>query len=96
MPYVLGRFKVKDYNQWYSGFSSPEGAAMRKESGAQSYQIFQTEDDPNHIVILLEWDTLDNARKYFQSEKFRGAQKDSGVLGPPEMFFLKEVEKSAQ
>ncbi len=67
---------------------------MRKEAGAKSCQIFQTEDDPSHIVILLEWDSMDNARKYFQSEKLKEAQKDSGILGPPEMFFLKKVEKS--
>ena len=64
---------------WYSGFSSPDSAAMRKRSGARSYQIFQAEDDPNHVMVLLEWDTLDNARRYFQSEKFKEAQKDSGV-----------------
>lgn len=93
MPFVLGRFKVGNYDNWYSGFSSPEGVSMRKEAGAKSYRIFQAEDDPNHVVILLEWDSLDNARKYFQSEKLKEAQKDSGILGPPEMFFLKEVKK---
>ena len=93
MPYIMGRLKVRDFNMWYSGFSSPDSAAIRKRSGARSYQIFQAEDDPNHVVVLLEWDTLDNARRYFQSEKFKEAQKDSGVTGLPEMFFLREVEK---
>jgi len=92
---VLARIKVEDYAKWKSGFSGAEGTAMRKASGAKSYQIFCTEDDPNHLIILLEWDRLDNARKYFQSDKFREAQKSAGVLGPPEMYFLKEVEKGS-
>jgi heme-degrading monooxygenase HmoA len=93
MPYILSQFKVKDFNTWYSGFSSAEGVAMRNETGAQSYQVFQTEDDPNNVIILLKWDSLDNARKFFQSDKLKEATKDSGVLGPPEMFFLKEAGK---
>lgn len=81
--------------QWKTGFSNPESTALRKAGGAKSYQIFCTEDDPNHLVVLIEWNTLDNAREYYQSDKFRKAQKSSGVLGPPEMYFLKEVEKGS-
>lgn len=95
MPYILARIKVEDYTKWKSGFGSPESAATRKANGAKSYQIFCTEDDPNHLVVLIEWDTLDNARKYYQSDKFREAQKNAGVTGPPEMYFLKEVEKGS-
>jgi heme-degrading monooxygenase HmoA len=93
MPYVMGTLKVEDFDTWYSGFSSPDATATRKAAGTKSHQIFQTEDDPNHIGILLEWDTLDNARRYFGSEKFQEAQKSVKVLGQPEMYFLKEVEK---
>jgi heme-degrading monooxygenase HmoA len=93
MPYILGIAKVEDFDKWKSGFSGPEGVAMRKAAGGKSHQIFHPADDPNTVVVLIEWDNLDNARKYFQSKEFREAQPRAGVIGMPEVHFLEEVEE---
>ena len=34
---------------------------MRKAGGQKSYQIFHLDDDPNSLVLLIEWDSLDPA-----------------------------------
>jgi heme-degrading monooxygenase HmoA len=95
MPYVLGRVKVEDYTKWKSGFGAPEGNAMRKAAGAKSWQIFHTEDDADDIVVLLEWDNLENARKYYQSKEFQEAQPSAGVTRQVETLFLEEVERGS-
>jgi len=65
---------------------------MRKATGVKSQQVFCSDDDPNTIVTLIEWDHLDDARKYYQSDKWKQVQPKVGVVGMPEIYFLEEVE----
>lgn len=95
MPYTLGVTKVKDFAKWKAGFSEPQGTAMRKKAGGKSYRIFRSEDDPNTALVFVEWDNLDNARKYYQSQEFKEAQPRVGVIGMPEFHFLEEVGKGS-
>lgn len=93
IPYVLARHKVEDYARWKAAFD--EGVAMRKAGGEKSYRIFQTVEDPNNLVFLFEWDTLDNARKFLESEELQAAMQQSGVVDQPDTYFLEEVEQGA-
>jgi quinol monooxygenase YgiN len=85
--------KLRDYAEWKSGFDSEDGVALRKDSGMKSYQIFRSEGDPNKVVLLAEWDNLDNARKHMQSEKLREIHRQVGLPEVPETYCLEEVEK---
>jgi len=94
MPYVLViRHKVEDYARWKTAFD--EGIAMRKAGGEKSYRIFHTDDDPNNLVLLFEWDNLDNARKYLKSEILREAMQQAGVSKEVDISLLEEVEKES-
>jgi len=94
MPYVLVvRHKVEDYAKWKTAFD--EGIAMRKAGGEKSYQIFHTNDDSNDLVLLFEWDNLDNARKFMQSEELREVMQRAGVSKEVDISFLEEVEKGS-
>jgi quinol monooxygenase YgiN len=68
---------------------------MRKEAGEKSYQIFRTDDDPNNLVMLFQWDSMDNARKFMESNDLREAMQKGGVIGKPEIRLLEEVEKGS-
>jgi len=94
MPYVLVvRHKVEDYAKWKTAFD--EGIAMRKAGGEKSYQILHTNDDPNDLMLLFEWDNLDNARKFMQSEELRAVMQRAGVSKDVDISFLEEVEKGS-
>lgn len=96
MPYAIQvRLKVKDYAKWKSEFDKEDTIAVRKAGGEKSYQIFRTADDPNTLVLLFEWDSLDNLQKYAQSEGLRELMQSSGVIDPGESYFLKELEKGS-
>src|SRR5215207_1926254 len=73
MPYMLVRHKVEDYERWKPGFE--EHGATRKESGSKGVRLFRNADDPNETVILLEWDDLENARQFAQSDDLREAMQ---------------------
>jgi hypothetical protein len=44
------------------------------------------------VVILFEWD-LQKARQYSQREEVRAKMQAAGVLDPPEISFLEEIEQ---
>jgi len=96
MPYGLQvRLKVEDYAKWKANFDGEDTIAVRKTGGEKSYQIFRTIDDPNTLVLLFEWDSLDNVQKYSQSEELQELMQRSGVADPGESFVLEELEKGS-
>ncbi len=91
MPYSLSRIKVEDYAKWKTVFD--QLADARKASGgAKEGTLFRDADNPNDITILIEWDTLENARKFIQSDTVKNALKKSGAI-KSDFYFLNEVEQ---
>lgn len=43
-------------------------------------------------MILFEWDSLEKARKFAQSEDLRKTMQRAGVIDKPDLYFLDEVE----
>jgi heme-degrading monooxygenase HmoA len=95
MPYVLGILEVEDLAKWKTAYDSEDGAAMRKAVGMKSYQIFRREDDPNKVIHLSQWDNMDDARKFLQSEELEKANQESGVIEMGGVYFLEEVESKS-
>ena len=90
MASVLVRHKVEDYDKWRAAFFQYGGT--RQESGSQGVRIFRNPKDRNDLVVLLEWDDLDRARQFFQSEELRRRMQQAGVTEQPDIEFLEEVE----
>jgi quinol monooxygenase YgiN len=95
MAYVLGILSVEDFAQWKSAYDSEDGAAMRKAARMKSYQLFRSEDDPNKIVHLSQWGSMDDARKFLQSEELQEANQQSGVTAMEGVYFLEEVGRKS-
>ncbi len=93
MPYTLVRHKVEDYAKWKSVFD--EHGATRKASGCKGGQLFRNADNPNELVILLEWNETAKARQFVQSDDLRQTMQRAGVTDQPDVYFLDEVEKPA-
>ncbi len=55
--------------------------------------LFRNADDPNEVVIVLEWNDLEEARRFAQSEDLREAMQRHGVVGQSDIYFLEEVER---
>ncbi|KCZ72713.1 Antibiotic biosynthesis monooxygenase [Candidatus Methanoperedens nitroreducens] len=91
MPYLLIRHKVKDYARWKPVFE--EHGSTRKDKGSKGGYLFRSSDDPDEIVILLEWDDLGRAREFARSEDLRQAMKRAGVSDKPDVYFLEEIER---
>ena len=94
MPYIVVRHSVADYAKWkpiYDEHGSTRGAA-----GCKGTQVFRNADQPEEIVVLLEWDSLERARAFTESQALRETMERTGVTGPPDVRFLDRVDNSAQ
>ena len=91
MPYLLVRHKVTDYDKWKSAFDAH--SVTRQANGSRGGQLFRNASDPNEVIMLLEWDVLETARQFSQSEELRAKMQEAGVLGPPDFYFLEEIEQ---
>ena len=88
MSYMLVQTEVEDYAKWRSVFGSLEG--FRKESGQKSAQVMRSADNSNSITVLSEWDTMENARQFAQSQELKEAMQRAGVTSAPNISFLDE------
>ena len=93
MAHLLVIEKVEDFAKWKQAFDSH--VAAREASGCKGGHIFHNAADPNHIVVLLEWDDVAQVQAFAQSDSLRQAMQRGGVVGAPEVFFLEEVDRPA-
>lgn len=91
MPYALVRHKVEDYARWKPVFD--DDAENREANGSMGGYLFRNADDPNELVILFEWDELENVRRFGRSEELREKMQEAGVADQPDFYFLEEIER---
>jgi heme-degrading monooxygenase HmoA len=91
VPYSLVRHRVEDYERWKLVFDEHRPAV--KQSGSKGGRLLRSADDPYEIVILLEWDNLENARQFYGSDDLRETMQRAGVAGQADIYFLEEVEE---
>ena len=97
MPYTIGHLKVKDFNMWKADFDSTPD--VRRAGGMKSLQIFQAVGDPNTVISVIEWDSVDSIGKFMQSAGLAERQQRAGVIERCATYdtsvVLHEVEKVA-
>ena len=69
MVYVLGKLKLESYEKWKPLFD--ERSSARKESGSKEAHLFRNSENQNEVVILFDWDNIENARKYMESDSLK-------------------------
>jgi heme-degrading monooxygenase HmoA len=89
MSGMLVQHKVKDFANWKKVYDSQ--AALRASSGELSEQIYHDASDPNKLILVFKWNSLENAQKFAQSPELKAAMEKAGVDGPPTITFLNEA-----
>jgi heme-degrading monooxygenase HmoA len=86
MAGMLVQHKVKDFTNWKKVYDSQ--AALRSSSGEISDQIYHNASDPNQLVLVFKWNSVENAQKFANSPELKAAMEKAGVEGPPTITFL--------
>ena len=89
MPHVLIIHEVEDFSAWKTVFDN--AAEIRRDAGEISYQLLKFENDANKIVHFSRWNSLQNARRFFESERLVEIRRQAGVKAP-RFIYLDEIE----
>lgn len=92
MPALLIRHKVTDYETWQSVFDEQD--ATRRAHGCQRGRLFHNVSDPDEMLILLEWDSLERAWLFAQSDDLQEVLKRAEVVDEPDLWFLGETNQA--
>lgn len=65
MPIVRIEHAVPAFEKWKEAFD--RDPADRKGSGVRRYQILRLQDDPNYVLIDLEFDSLGEAQVFLRT-----------------------------
>ena len=88
MPCLLIRHTVQDYTTWKAVFD--EQADVRRANGSQGGWLFRSTES-GEVLVLLEWDDLERARLFADSDDLREAMARAGVTDRPDIWFLEDV-----
>ena len=81
MPYMMGRVTVENYDTFRETFDGAK--EMRKGAGALGSNVFQSVDDPNEVIIEIEFPTVEAAKAFQGSPALREIQKRAGAKETP-------------
>jgi hypothetical protein len=87
MAFILVRHKVRDYSRWKRGYDAHAGA--RRKAGLKQKALLRSVRNPREVVILFQAGSLQKAKAFGSSPNLRKAMKAAGVVGKPEMSYLK-------
>ncbi len=90
MAYVLIEHLVEDYETFQKVYL--DDAERRARCGSLGGTVFRSVEQPNDIVIVLEWDDLDRAREWAGSPELREAMKwSTSDLATPRITVMEHV-----
>jgi heme-degrading monooxygenase HmoA len=92
MPVLLIRHKVTDYAAWQLVFDAQDD--IRRAHGCQRVRFFRNATDENEVMVVLEWDNLERAWLFAQSDDFREELKRAEVADEPDLWFLGESNQA--
>jgi heme-degrading monooxygenase HmoA len=92
LTYVLVIHRVEDFDKWKSVYD--EDGATRKSKGSKGSHLLRNTNDLNHLVVMTEWDNLESAKNFAESEDLSKTMQKAGVVGRPAVFYLEEIEKT--
>lgn len=81
---------VPNYEGWKQAFDSdPVG---RQKSGVRRYQISRAVDDPNYVMIDLEFDTMSQAEGLLAAMRVVWGRVEGTIMMSPKARIVEAVE----
>ena len=90
MPIVRIEHSVQSFDRWKEVFDSDP--ADRKGSGVRRYQVFRLQDDPNYIMIDLEFDSTPEAEAFVETMKRLWGGSGKAVMQNPTARIVEVIE----
>ena len=93
MAWIHVRHRVEDYPKWKEVFDST--ADYKRSHGWKGYRLLAIEGDNNHVLVMEEFDTEDQAREYLGSDYLSDAMGRAGVSDEPDIQVVELLEEGS-
>lgn len=90
MAKVIVQHRVVDYDRWFPVFTEHE--AVRRQHGATGHSVNRVVADPNSVVIVNDFATIEGARAFSQDPSLPAAMERGGVDGAPQVWIAEEAD----
>lgn len=90
---LVVRHTVASFDKWKVGYDGNEPA--RKKFGWTSATVLTDAGDPTHVVVVGKVKSLAQAKEFASAPALKETMKKAGVVGAPDIAFLKVVEQKA-
>ena len=90
MPIVRIEHAVPTFEKWKQTFDSDP--ADRKGSGVRRYTILRAQDDPNYVMIDLEFDSMGEAEAFVRTMERIWGGPGKAVMQNPRSRIVERVE----
>jgi len=91
MPVLRIEHRVPNFDGWKEAFDSDP--AGRERSGVRRYQIYRGMDDPNQVMIDLEFDTKGEAEALLAGMREVWSRVEGEVMWNPQAQIVEIVER---
>lgn len=88
MATLFVRHKVEDFGTWKKAYDAFD--KERKTMGVTGHGVYQLEDNPNDVTVFHEFDNMNAAKNFANSDRLKEVMKGAGVVGKPDMWFTVE------
>lgn len=87
--------QIHSFEAWKAAFD--RDPAGRQQNGVRSYRISRPVDEPNYIIIDLDFDSASEAQAFrgIIQKVWQSPQAASALLGSPQTRIVEEVESKA-
>ena len=90
MPIVRIEHSVPSFDRWKQAFDNDP--ADRKGSGVRRYQVFRLQDDPNYVMIDLDFDSTPEAEAFVETMKRIWGGPGKAVMQNPTARIVEVIE----
>jgi heme-degrading monooxygenase HmoA len=90
MAILVVQHRVRDFDAWKRVFDA--GEDLRRRHGASRHWVYQAHNDPNDVVVAVEFGSLEAAENFTDDPALRQNMAEAGVEGSPHIHFRREVE----
>lgn len=88
---LLVQHRVRDFASWKPVFDE-HGSVIRIRHGATRHWLYRSLDDPNDVVVSVEFPAEDRARSFVADPSLKEEMEQAGVQGQLTVTFCEEVE----
>ncbi|MGY3379466.1 cyclase [Arthrobacter sp. H-02-3] len=81
MALLAIQHRVADYDTWRKVYDS--AADMQKSAGVTSESVHRMADDPDTVLVLHYFDSVEKARALAANPELKQAVQRSGIVGEP-------------